>query len=829
MHCKNCEFLTFSQDTLATHNCYIEDEKIQCPGYFLCKNTFTSKDSLKIHLQIDHKVSETELDKFLSNIQLFERQQQKYQIDDYQLLKKSDNSELATNKSKSKIFIKDVTLLRKPDLPPNDINLPNIFDSLDLTTTEDDIFDDFLGSDEPEDFDFDFEEPAANHEPDDEIIATSEIVSALPGKIYVRKNLCTTEDAVEKSELKTAYEQSSTSKIYVRSHESLTSQVIETDVNQQPSPSESSTPDCVIVPTEVVKEPTSTSPPIASQVANKIFIRNIETLTNPQTQTQDPLSSSSQFFDENVTNTAANYLTHPNTNYVNAFTPSIYVRSYDSLVSDTLKESPPIDNTEPRCKISIKNMNTLIEPTLMNPPLMIFGQAQNLVIHMRPNQTTDEALINYRDSSVTPDTLPGSSNVSVCSRTDNDVIILDDSEINDSSFATYSDVTDLQTNEPMDVCDFLNPIDDKVIAEEQAAAEAALVVETNVEVENPERNQTPNDKPKIDLESHESNQKNVEDQPMTRIPISMPKEEHESEPTEPKRKKLKIIKIIRVKNKKSSLTSTGIKNIDPLDAVQVVFKCNISDCSLTFSNDKLLNYHKKCHLNDNQISCPECKSEDFKTYNTLHTHLWRQHNIDMDLYSCELCNFKTPILSRLKNFHEKIHSDEKNYKCEFLNCNKRFKNSKQLKNHSQIHKAAKQRDNKNNKSAQSNANTDNDLKKIKCQMCQKAFSSESGLYIHFMEHKNEEKRFICEEKGCEYSTNDHNSFRRHKFQHSKTHQYSCPACDYTSIQSNTYRKHLEKNHKELAESLLFKCGSCKFITISKSKFEGHAAKHSADA
>jgi hypothetical protein len=191
----------------------------------------------------------------------------------------------------------------------------------------------------------------------------------------------------------------------------------------------------------------------------------------------------------------------------------------------------------------------------------------------------------------------------------------------------------------------------------------------------------------------------------------------------------------------------------------------------------------------------------------------------MDLYACKLCNFKTPILSRLKNFHSKIHFDEKNYKCEFNNCNKRFKNSKQLKNHSQIHK--------NNKNTQSNSNSsaDNEAKKIKCQICNRGFSSESGLYIHFTQHKNDEKRFICEEKGCEYSTNDHNSFRRHKFQHTKTHQYSCPACDYSSIQSNTYRKHLERQHKELAESLLFKCASCKFMTINKSKYDGHVAKH----
>lgn len=260
------------------------------------------------------------------------------------------------------------------------------------------------------------------------------------------------------------------------------------------------------------------------------------------------------------------------------------------------------------------------------------------------------------------------------------------------------------------------------------------------------------------------------------------------------------------------------ENQNPLNAVQVVFKCSIDDCSLHFSNAKLLKYHKRCHnpSNSHQITCPECEIEEFKNFNTLHTHLWRQHGIDMDLYACKLCTFKTPILSRLKNFHSKTHSSEKNYKCEYQKCNKRFKNSKQLRNHAQTHVKRK--------NPQIN-NAENDEKKIRCGICNKGFSSESGLYIHFNEHKRDEKRFICEEKGCEYSTNDHNSYRRHKFQHSKTHQYSCPACDYTSIQSNTYRKHLEKQHKELAQTLLFKCGTCKFVTISKSKYDGHLAKH----
>lgn len=723
-----------------------------------------------MHLKLDHKVNEDEIEIFIGTVFPIEKQRNKIHIVDDQLLKKSDSN---ATKPKSKIFIKDVTLLRKPDLP-NDINLPNIFDSLDLTTNDDDIFDDFLGTDDPQIFDddFDFEEPViVEPAADVEIVTTAEKLgdsssteptpSVSSGKIFVRKNLCG-ETSDSNSQEESAKSSEGTSKIFVRSHEELTSQVITTDVVQQPS--ESSTPDCVIVSSET----------LAPQ--NKIFIRSIEALTNPQDSLDPP-----QFF---PTNTTSTYLTHENTYTAAPFTPAIFVRSYDSLVQSNLPES---SQSQSQCKISIKNMNALIEPTLMHPPLInhnIFGQAQNLVIHMRPPQTPDENLMAYRDTSVTPDTLPGSSNVSTCA--DNDVIILDDSEINENSFTTY-------------VSDISEP---PVIPEPQS----------DIQIDNPERNQTPNDKPKIDIQVAENNEI-IEDQPMTRIPINITNKTEPDEISEPSKKKLKIVKIIRIKKKPN-------EEQNPLNSVQVVFKCSVEECSLHFSTAKLLKYHKRCHNGSAQIICPECDSEEFKNFNTLHTHLWRQHSIDMDLHACKLCNFKTPFLSRLKNFHLKIHSNEKNYKCDFMKCNKRFKNSKQLKNHAQRHVKSLNK----TKNLQSSA-IENDFKKIRCQICNKGFSSESGLYIHFNEHKRDDKRFICEEKGCEYSTNDHNSFRRHKFQHSKTHQYSCPACDYTSIQSNTYRKHLEKQHKELAETLLFKCGSCKFITISKSKYDGHLAKH----
>ena len=793
---------------------------------------------MKSHLLHDHKVLSEEIGLFLT--------EQSGQI------KSNKYVTTETSQPKSKIFIKDVTLLRKPDLPDN-VAIPNIFDSLDLTT-EDDILDDFLATDDHDivfDDDFDFEDSAnLNNIPEVEIVNPP--VSD-PGKIFVRKNLCE------------SVEDATTSKIFVRSHESLTSQVITTNVTKQPS--EASTPDCIIVSSEIIKEAPNA----------KIFIRDIETLQ------------------EASANQLMSHMSYP---------PTIY----DSLRPEP-GSSPQV--TQQRCKISIKNMNTLIEPNLMQPPLinassMIFGQAQNLVIHMRTQQT-DEGLMSYRDTNMTPDTLPGSSNVSTCGGTDdlgvlvlepreeNDVIVLDDTETFFNAFSDAAEIVKLMGDGFCEV----------------------MVSEHPPAIETPERNETPNEKTVLeslvngeqkDVARGKENAESAH-QPMVSIPIEFSEPQNfletqkfvdkfqnfqESNPLQklqetlnsqkfenstnflepekfqdskfqessnfvdskfqnsaksfqdstmsldaqafldsqsflesqtfqelaifpesqdsqksPERKKMKIVKIIKVKTKQVDEISNKVN-------FQVIFKCSIDDCTQHFSTESLLKYHKKCHRDEESktLICPDCKSEDFKSFNTLHTHLWRQHKIDMDLYACNLCEFKTPILSRLKNFHEKIHLNERNFKCE---CGKSFKNSKQLKNHAQIHK-------KNSaKTKAKPQKVEDSEKKLRCPDCNKGFSSESGLYIHSMEHKNDEKKFNC--GSCEYSTNDHNSFRRHKAQHSQLHHYKCPSCDYTSIQSNTYRKHLEKQHPELAESLLYKCTACKFTTISKAKYDGHLTKH----
>lgn len=283
-------------------------------------------------------------------------------------------------------------------------------------------------------------------------------------------------------------------------------------------------------------------------------------------------------------------------------------------------------------------------------------------------------------------------------------------------------------------------------------------------------------------------------------------------------------------------------------------KCLVEGCMFRFKSPVTLEYHGRCHngsLSSNQpVVCPECKSSNFSNWNCLHTHLWRTHQIDMELYSCQLCSFKTPIYSRLVNTHAKIHSEERNYKCE--QCGKGFKNTKQLKNHRRLHRTqglgmGKQSNEqisvgpegnpvvmhrcedcgaafKQKKTLREHLCKERN-EQLECPECQRRFGSKSSLRLHLRSHQ-EHKRFRCD--TCDHETSDHNAYRRHLATHKESKRYSCPHCDFRAIQSTAFRIHLQTRHPEQELStIIYKCNQCNFTSINQGLLQVHQAKHDA--
>ncbi|XP_014099188.3 uncharacterized protein [Bactrocera oleae] len=311
----------------------------------------------------------------------------------------------------------------------------------------------------------------------------------------------------------------------------------------------------------------------------------------------------------------------------------------------------------------------------------------------------------------------------------------------------------------------------------------------------------------------------------------------------------------------------------------VYLKCTVAGCAFRFKKSITLDYHIKCHNSESQpqsMACPECKAP-FTNWNSLHTHLWRTHKIDMELYSCELCSFKTPIYSRLLNTHSKIHYDERNYKCD--QCEKAFKNTKQLKNHRRWHRNHNKSTTSPSAKRESSKRTDvsasessgpallppssstsisdatqvpvtaarnfyrckdceavfshqktlrdhlckNAAAAIQCEVCDRVLTSRSSIKLHMQSHESS-RRFKC--NICEYSASDHNAFRRHKMTHdNNAKMYACVHCDYKSIQSVAYQKHVQQKHPQVADSIVYKCTICPYTTINKGLFDVHRVKH----
>lgn len=292
------------------------------------------------------------------------------------------------------------------------------------------------------------------------------------------------------------------------------------------------------------------------------------------------------------------------------------------------------------------------------------------------------------------------------------------------------------------------------------------------------------------------------------------------------------------------------------------FQCPQLNCPRRFRLEGSLEYHRKCHVVNDQgegsgIVCPECGVKDFNKWDPLHSHLWRQHSIDMELYACELCNFKTPSLSSLNNTHRRTHSDEKKFNCEL--CSSAFKNRKQLKNHRRHHRLSEAK--------KTGGLVPERLKKVfKCPSCDMELAQLASLKRHIQKvHRSkratevegvvpsreaintdtEQKEFKCNE--CPYRTSHRNSAKRHQLIHTGHRPYKCPVCDYTCIQSNSFRvinscsfqamgklngssqslqSHLEKSHPATARELIFKCSLCSFATINKQQMTLHRmAKH----
>lgn len=235
-------------------------------------------------------------------------------------------------------------------------------------------------------------------------------------------------------------------------------------------------------------------------------------------------------------------------------------------------------------------------------------------------------------------------------------------------------------------------------------------------------------------------------------------------------------------------------------------KCEHKGCTYTFKTKDHLKIHLQCHR-ESGFQCFHCPEKDFKKWKKCSLHLWRHHQLDLDLLSCPLCpNVRVAHQHELE-VHKQIHGERKKYVCSV--CYKGFRQLSQFRNHAVTHMdksketvpswfARKQCDLCQKSFADSKClkkhvqAVHSRLKPYICQVCNHQCARKSMLEMHMRQHTGE-KPFKCPE--CDYQTGDHNSLRRHKMRHSGDKPYKCQLCPYASIQSATFKRHMKNKHK----------------------------------
>jgi hypothetical protein len=119
-------------------------------------------------------------------------------------------------------------------------------------------------------------------------------------------------------------------------------------------------------------------------------------------------------------------------------------------------------------------------------------------------------------------------------------------------------------------------------------------------------------------------------------------------------------------------------------AAEQKLQCAVEGCGATFSSDKGLEYHAMCHAKDDEESsckfcCPEC-TVTFATWIELRVHLLESHDITVDQFYCDTCDFRAETASLLEEHNLAVHSLETNPDSEYTPRGSGVKRSRRPRN-----------------------------------------------------------------------------------------------------------------------------------------------------
>ncbi|XP_039308960.1 zinc finger protein 569 isoform X1 [Solenopsis invicta] len=290
-----------------------------------------------------------------------------------------------------------------------------------------------------------------------------------------------------------------------------------------------------------------------------------------------------------------------------------------------------------------------------------------------------------------------------------------------------------------------------------------------------------------------------------------------------------------------TLNSEYMRNRKMIESAERNVKCSYQNCPYKFVSEEIMQQHVLCHMNSEseiamKFKCTVCRDMKFTKWRQCSLHLWKKHQIDIDLFTCKICEaYKSATVVKLLT-HMRVHSDSRDFKCP--ECGKCFKQASQLRNHRIMHLDRKTlaegtrwySSKKCDMCGKTYANSKclknhiqavhSKLRPYVCNVCGHASARKAMLQMHLRQHTGD-KPFSCE--LCDYKTGDHNTLRRHIMQHTGFRPYKCPHCPYTAIQSSSYKNHLKAKHP--LQSGLFTCDLCPFKTVKNESYIQHLGDH----
>ena len=201
-----------------------------------------------------------------------------------------------------------------------------------------------------------------------------------------------------------------------------------------------------------------------------------------------------------------------------------------------------------------------------------------------------------------------------------------------------------------------------------------------------------------------------------------------------------------------------------------VFKFSVECNAFDVNEDK----QRQCYK---QLKCfwPKCRYSVKRQYD-LNKHIL--HHLNKRQFVCDECNKQFHFKSTLLHHKRYVHSTDRPFVCNRINCNKRFKLMKSLNLHKKRHSL---------------------VKSFGCDKCDKRFIFKRDLFIHKDVHNN--RPFVCPQSYCDKAFKRKGDLNNHIRKQHLDKRFKCDECDQSFGTEYSLRSHKTIHSK----SLKFQC------------------------